>query len=437
MNTRFALIVCLLVLLACAAACKPNSAPSTPAEPPFPTMTPGRFLIAPLPPPANADDPGLSNPATAIALVSQPTPTPNLSVCPTPNESLTLPADPPAASLLDTTLVDFLSDGGTLVALESSLRAWGMITGEAGGTRGDIDLTGEGVPEIILRYAANGEGVLLIVGCIDGHMIDRYRASYGAGVPEIISYADANANGVPDLLFAAQVCDAEGTCQYRAQMVTWQPERGRFVNLISDPLINDTPPTLEDIDNDRVGEIIARQNSPGDETTGPLRTGYTAWDWDGQSYVRAVTRLDPPRFRVQAVQEADTDFRAEQYQDSIPLYQQAADDPALENWLPDDDVTLKAYALFRLLVVYSYEEDARRVEIQGRLLSEYPDPAAAPPYVQMGLEFWNALQVTNNMHAACGKALEVAANRLDAVGLLNRYGTRAPFFYDTTSLCPF
>lgn len=433
MNTRLALVLCFAALLV--ASCRPAAVTVTPAAPPFPTVTPGRFMQAALPAPANPGDPLQSNPATAIAMVSQPTPTPNLTSCPPVNEALSLPPDPPPSGLIDTTLADFLTDGGTLVALESGLRQWDMIDGDQGGTQGDLDLTGEGIAETVIRYAANGEGVLLIVGCIDGRIIDRYRASYGATAPQIISATDANFNSIPDLLFAAQVCDSDGACLYRAQMVTWQPDRGRFVNLIGEPLLNTELPALEDIDSDRVGEILARQSETGDATTGPLRTGYTAWDWDGSSYVASVIQLDPPRYRIQAIQEADAAFSAGNYENAITLLQFAADEPTLQDWMPDDAVTLKAYALYRLLLAYSAVEDPRRIEVQGRLLSEYPDTAAAPPYVEMGLEFWNGMQVTNNLRASCGEALEVVSVRMDAVGLLNRYGTRAPL-YDAASLCP-
>jgi len=425
------LVICLFGLIALAA-CQPST-PATPSVAPFPTVTVGRVIEAVLPPRLDAGNAALSNPATALALASRPTPTPNVTACPTPNAGMMLAADRPSADRLDTALLRFLAEGGTLVTLETGLRAWGVIT-NVGGVRGDLDLTGEGTPEIIIRYAIDNEGILLIVGCLEGGVIDRYRAVIGQPPPDIISIVDANVNGLPDLLFSGQTCDP--SCTYRAQMVTWLPAQGRFVNLIADPLINGTPPTLEDIDDDRVGEVVARQISPGDATTGPLRTGMTVWDWDGASYVRSITQLDPPRFRIQALHEADAAFAVQDFAQAIALYQRAADDPALENWLPDDAVTLKAYALYRLLITTAYTDDSQRVGFQARLLTEYPDVAAAPPYVQMGLEFANGLQVTNNLRAGCGEVLEVVNARLDAVGLLNRYGSSAPV-YTLADLCPF
>jgi hypothetical protein len=54
----------------------------------------------------------------------------------------------------------------------------------------------------------------------------------------------------------------------------------------------------------------------------------------------------------------------------------------------------------------------------------------------MALDFWNALQVTNNLHSACLRAQEVVTARPDALELLNRYGSRSPS-YAATDLCPF
>ncbi len=67
---------------------------------------------------------------------------------------------------------------------------------------------------------------------------------------------------------------------------------------------------------------------------------------------------------------------------------------------------------------------------------DLPDTAAAPPYAQMALEFWNAFQITNNLHSACLKAQEVILARPEALSLLNRYGSRSPT-YTATDLCPF
>lgn len=423
-----------MLLCAALASCTPTPPMPTADAPRFPTVTPGRVLRAPVPPPdSGALD--LGAPAAALAAARLPSATPDLATCPAPDESLTLPASAPPAPLLDSAIIGFLSDGGTLVALEGGLRGWGAIDAD-GGARGDLDLTGEGTNEFIVLYRTGDEGVLLIVGCVNGRAIDRYRVTLSESIPQIIGANDANADGVPDLLFAARSCPAGETCVYQAQMVTWERDRGRFVNLISDALVNAEPPTLEDIDDDRIDEIIARTSGTGDATSGPIRTGYTVWDWDGSSYVRTITQLDPPRYRIQALHAADSALEAASYDEAIALYLRAVDDPALEDWLPDDALTLRAYALYRLLIAYAASDDPRADAVQARLIVDYPDLNAAPPYAAMGLEFWNGFTVTGSISAGCGEAREVAAARLDAVGLLNRYGAESPL-YTTAALCPF
>lgn len=424
------MIIALALLLA---ACGPRPAPAPPAAPPFPSITPGAVLRAPIPP-LNAID--LGPPSAAVAAARPPSATPDLATCPPPNPSLALAPSPPPTGQIEPALVAFLNAGGTPAALRAGLAAWGVAGDGVGGVYDDLDLTGEGANEIIISYLAGGEGALLIVGCVAGAAIDRYRAALAETAPQIISAQDANLDGAIDLLFAAQTCPPGAACLYRVQLVTWAQGRGRFVNLISDGMTSDSLPTLDDIDSDRISEIIARQADSGDAARGPRRTGFTAWDWDGASYRRALTQLDPPRYRIQAVHDADAAFESGAFDEAISLYRQAADDSALEDWLPDDGVTLRAYALYRLMVAYAAASDPRAEGVQQRLLADYPDVAAAPVYVAMGLEFWNGLDVTGSLSAACGEALDVVAARLEAVGLLNRYGAEAPA-YTAGALCPF
>jgi hypothetical protein len=314
------------------------------------------------------------------------------------------------------------------------LRQRWNVLGDQGIVRGDIDLTGEGAPEVVMTYNTPDEGgVLLIDGCIDGRYLTRYQAALGGAIPQILNVSDMNFNSIPELLFTSQDCTA--TCIYRTQMVTWNPERGRFINLLAGAISSDTVPSAEDIDSDQVRELIVRFDTDGDATTGPLRTGFTVYDWNGIGYVQSITQLNPPRFRIQVIHTADSAFAAEHMDEAIALYNLALD-PALENWYNDDNITLQAYGLYRLLIAYAFTEDDRLLGTQQTIQTTYPDPAAAPPYAQMALEFWNALQITNNLHSACLRAQEVIIARPDALGLLNRYGTRSPT-YEAADLCPF
>jgi hypothetical protein len=343
---------------------------------------------------------------------------------------------PPNARLMDDAIARFLSDGGTAVALESILRdQWGVL-GDLGTVRGDVDLTGEGTPEIIIAYRTPDEGgVLLIEGCIDGRYLTRYQAALGGDIPIADNIGDLNHNGIPELLFSSQDCREE-PCVYHTQALTWNVERGRFVNLLGGAITSDQIPSLQDIDNDLVSELIVRFDNSGNAQTVPQRTGFTVYDWNGISYVESITQLNPPRFRIQVIQEADQAFAAQNMADAIALYNLSLGSADLENWYNDDATTLRAYTLYRLLLAYAFTEDDRRVDVQLTIQTSYPDPATAPPYAQMALDFWTAVQVTNNLHSACLRAQEVTLTRPDALDLLNRYGSRSPT-YAAADLCPF
>ncbi len=427
----------LLILLLLIAACQ-SSAPTAdaPTTIPFPTMTPGHVIEGALPPALAVPLNGLSNPATAIALANRPTATPNYRSCPDPSDAATLdPIEPANAHLMDDAIARFLSNGGTVARLESTLRDDWKVLGDQGIVRGDIDLTGEGTAEIILTYDTPDEGgVLLIEGCIDGRYLTRYQAALGGDIPQILTVGDLNYNGIPELLFSSKDCSS--ACVYHTQMVTWNPDRGRFVNLLGGAITSDEVPVVQDTDNDQVSELIVRFEDDGNAQTGPLRTGYTLYDWNGVGYVQSITQLNPPRFRIQVIQEADAAFSAQNMDEAIGLYNLSLSSSDLENWYNDDADTLKAYALYRLLIAYSFTEDDRRLDTQQTLQQTYPDLTAAPPYAQMATDFWNAVQVTNNLHSACLEAQQDVITRPEALTLLNRYGSRSPT-YTATDLCPF
>jgi len=177
-----------------------------------------------------------------------------------------------------------------------------------------------------MSYVAPVEGgTLVIAGCEEGHYVVRYETVADEPfAPEILVLGDINHNSVNDVVFATQRCDEDDEeCVYRTQVITWEAEMRRFVSLLSQTITSDELPEVIDTDNDQVSEILIRLESNGTDSTGPLRTGINIYDWDGSVYVLSIVQLDPPRFRVQIVHEADRYFAARQWDDAINLYQLA------------------------------------------------------------------------------------------------------------------
>ncbi|GAB4521322.1 MAG: hypothetical protein OHK0046_32560 [Anaerolineae bacterium] len=431
-------ILCLLLL----AACQSNSAaPPRITIIPFPTVTPGVEVRGVLSTPDRAILEGLANPATVAALAAQPSPTPDLRACPTENPDLQLTAAlPRTGEQMRTVLVDFLSEGGTVAALEDTLRnAWDVL-GESGEVRDDLDLTGEGAPEIVLSYSAPEGGTLVILGCEAGRFMSRYESlSDALDAPVALLFGDMNRDQRPDVLFTSTACDENADCQLRTQLVTWRADRGRFVSLLNASILSENAPEVTDIDNDQVNEIIIRQANRGTEATGPLRTGVNIYDWNGEVYVLSIVQPDPVRYRVQLIHEADRYFAEQNMTQAQLLYQEALTDAELRDWLDEEEPILRSYIYYRLMLLTAFLDDGGELlpEVYNSILEAFPDPTTAPIYVDLSRVFLEAYQSNSgDLSAACSAMQNVIAAQPAAVDLLNRYGSRSPT-YTPRDLCPF
>ncbi|MCB9450043.1 MAG: hypothetical protein H6672_01305 [Anaerolineaceae bacterium] len=433
----------LLTLVVILAACQPESVTVAPFSTavPFPTVTPGQLLhgILPTPDALRGNGGALANPATAMALANRATPTPQYGVCP-PGAEPPFPSQPTAQQDRVTAIARFLSDGGSIPALDTLLYdQWGLLD-ETSTFRSDLDFTGGGTGNILLAYTTpETGGALLVLGCANGRYIPLYDVLTGGDFsPQIIFIGDMNYDGVTDLLYTAYGCSTTSSedCTYETQLLTWDQGSGRFTSLFSRPITSAEPPTPSDIDSDQVQEVVVRLTNTGTAATGPLRTGVNIYDWNGVAYVLSITQLDPPRFKIQVIHEADDAFNRLEIEDAVSLYELANSDSGLRYWFNDEPDILRSYALYRLVVAFAYTEDDRLLPTYQAALQNELDPATAPVYTLMTTAFWDAFQSSYNMHSACAAVQSVIAVRPEAVGLLNRYGSRSPT-YTAGDLCPF
>jgi tetratricopeptide (TPR) repeat protein len=438
MVRRLCLLSALCVVFA---ACQPQpNAEQLPTPIPFPTVTPGRLVRGLLPTLAAAPDGGssrLANPATAVALANLPTATPDYAACPAQAD----PEPPPrplTGQEATAAITRFVSDGGSADALTGLLRdGWGLL-GENGIVRADLDFIGVGAPQLLLAYNAPGDGgTLLVLGCANGRYAPLYQSITGS-MPQIIFAGDMTYNSRAELLFASRQCSAENPddCAYRTLLMAWDGYEGRFINLLNAAISSVELPTASDVDGDQVLEVAVRLTSTGTSTTGPLRTGLNIYDWNGQYYALSVVQLDPPRFLVQVIHEADRAFRRADFQQAISLFELARGDTGLRFWFNDEPALLRSYTLYRLVLLYAYTDQTEKaLGAFQAALDSFPPPAA-PVYAEMITAFWNTFQTTNNLNSACRDVQAIITARPEAVGLLNRYGSRSPV-YTAADLCPF
>lgn len=440
-STFFTLLI--LILTACQTQAP---AQTVPTDIPFPTMTAGSAFTGNLP--SNdilISDAQLANPATIEANAARPSPTPNLRSCPAQSGGLSLAVLPESAADANDAIANFLTLGGTLTDLEDQLLNDWDVLGDDGFIRSDTDMTGEGMPDVIVSYTGPTDlGVLGIFTCSNGEYIPRYQiVSEGTAPPNLTWLGDINRNGLNDLVYSALSCDEDETCEYATQVVTWERDRGRFVNLVDGRITSFTIPTLNDIDNDDVAEIVVTLDNRGTSATGPLRTGINIYDWNGSVYTLSIIQLDSPRYRIQLVHQADRLFGRLQPEQAVDLYLQAIDEEEeLGYWFNNGEAVVTAYVLYRLILTHSYSGDFEARETVVNALEEtYPieentDPANFPVYIEMAYAFLSGWEATNNLSNACALVQGVIENRPEALDLLNRYGSRSPQ-YTESDLCPF
>lgn len=435
------LFATLWLLIALLAACAPTAPAAAPTVIPFPTVTPGRLVRGILPlvnaPPVENSGQGLANPATAVALANLPTPTPNYAACPASGNP-DWPKLPSTGPESIAAITRFMSDGGAAAALNDHLRDDWNSLGEGGVVRADTDFMGSGAAQLVVTYQAPGDGgTLLILACANGRYAALYQAITGT-MPQLITMGDMNADGRADLLYSSQQCSAQNAddCAYRTLLLSWSGEDGRFVNLLNTTINSPMLPAASDTDNDRVLEIVVRMTDTGNRATGPLRTGLNVYDWNGQYYTLSIVQLDPPRFVIQVIHEADRAFERSESEQAISLFNLALNDTTLRYWFNDEPDLLKSYSLYRLLLLDAYtDEQQKALDTLQQTITLYPTPEN-PVYRALIDAFWNGWQTTNNLHSACQQVQAIISARPEAVDLLNRYGSRSPV-YTSGDLCPF
>lgn len=432
------------MLISLMSACQTPAPTAIIDEARFPTMTPGQAIVGILDSPANQAGQGeFNNPATAVAETNALTPTPNYNACPFATGEVSLdkrPEDNNGAQAI----ARFFTFGGTVEALKEQLAEDWDAFDEDSFVRDNVDLTGEGKSEIIIAYNAPGDvGTLLILGCESGeYKIWLEAIADGTKAPQLIWTDDLNADGIIDLVYNRRVCLEADYCATQTHIINWDAASGRFVNLIDANLISETLPNLADMDNDQVTEIILQLDHNGTSKSGPLRTGVHVYDWNGSIYTLSIVQLDPPRYWIQWVQQADKLLIRGDYPNAIALYESSLNKEDLGNWFNNDPQILGVYSLFRLMQAYlATGNENAAAEIFVKLNEQVPldenttiDSLAI--YPRLTYTFWNVYQLEGRLNKACDAVLKIIDKEPEALNLLNRYGESSPQ-YKAQDLCPF
>jgi len=429
----------LLLAMILAAACQSADAPAvSPTRIPFPTVTLGSQVRGILSTQVRAQESVISA-ATIAAVSRQPTATPNIGQCPSPAD-VELPEPESDRDGIISAIITYLSAGGNVGDLRRTLdEEWGLFDDTAF-LWDNVDLTGEGVSEIVTSLSLEDGGVFLIFGCTSGTYALRYQANSDATEsPKVITVGDINRDFRNDLIFMNVVCDdVLEECSRRVQVIGWQPDQHRFASLLGTTVISRDDPRITDMDGDEVSEIVVDLNDDGNADTGPLRTGVAIYDWNGSAYILSIWQPDPPLYTIQIIHEADRYLLEGNAAQATQLYNTALTDEELDDWYSDELFLLPSYANYRLLLARTLAgEPVEQLQaIYNQLLASVPEGAPQNVYMQMGSAFWERYQATNDISAACEQVLVVVESQPEALERLNRYGSRSPV-YTAQDLCPF
>lgn len=438
-----------LLLAACGADVSPVGVTALP--PAEVTVTAGGMALlafaSPAPPTATPEPAEVPQSSTPAYLLTALPAGADFAECPQPGAPAPPPA-PPTYNLYATTINQFLSDGGMAPFLQAVLQEWGALTETSGLVTDAYDLTGDGVFETIVVAGdpynvtvSPQPGQLLVFACHEGGYRLLYASDYGPGygMPTILHVGDINADVQPELVFFQERCQS-GSCVQSAQVLTWKPLQEGFVTLNVDTVgATDGRFSIVDLDGDNVQEIMIQGGGiSSDASAGPPRSSTTVWDWNGLNYVRALTRLDPPLYRIHAIHDGDQFLAAGDTQEAARMYREALENPRLGTWnVPNEQVLLRGYAWFKLIVAYVLEgQTSAAQDALTRLNEENPDELTSNLFVPIANAFWGRYQSTGVLHDACIAAAEMMALNPESVLFLNSYGPANPI-YQIPDVCPF
>ena len=380
---------------------------------------------------------------------------------------LELTSKPQNSQSLEKNMLNFLNQFG-VIAFRTGLQK------SPGGNKFHItfqDLTGDGAQEILIPGLT-----LYIFGCADGQYQTLYKwKSSGLGATAVEQIKDINRNGLPELTLLLGAF-SQGGRMYG--VYEWDGQQ--FADLL--PLQNPDDPNsgivlteatgkihYADIDSNSIQDLILDSGLPDKKYSNglPLRNKTTYYQWNGTNYLPTFSKYSAPEFRFQAIQDGDLATAEQEYSKALDFYQQVilknslkAYSPEIAKYLktilfvthqpgtpapklpaPDEAESSKlaAYAYYRMVILHIKlgQADAAKTKYTT-LQTKYPTDNPGYPYAKMASAFWDEYEKSQRMSAACGAAINYAAEHPEMLTVLGSdyHGTQS-HKYIAADVCPF
>ena len=329
-----------------------------------------------------------------------------------------------------------------------------------------LDVTGDQVPEF-LYVELNYVGKPSVFSCRGGkfEILATLPGDY-----DFLEYAleteELNANGVPEII----VKGTSGASFPVTTIYLYEWNRQSFSVLGQATIKAMRQIQVIDADGNGTKEIFFSGDNPSCLSCSnfiPQRQRTITYGWNGSKFVEITNEYEPPEYRFQAVQDADSVVLSGKFDEAFRSYQEAISNEKLEWWSPErmlyeQDVTyrwipgitpvpepiedtteyprLAVYAYYRIMLlqlVQNQESDA--TVTYNTLQKEFGNDPYAYPYVEMASAFWEAYQSTaHSVYDGCAAAIQYAVEHPEIlIPLGSDYHGAQSHVYVPADVCPF
>lgn len=240
---------------------------------------------------------------------------------------------------------------------------------------------------------------------------------------KFLSQVTVNFNDLPDIVYIDSMCGAH-TCFYNLNIIEWNGKE--FVDLIEGDLVLPYSNYLI-----RLGQIIAISAGIASVGAGPQRAYTEIWKWNGETYKKTDEIFGPPIARVHLLHDADAQLEEGNLTSAIDLYRKTLDeDYPINKFVEESNYkkeAIKAYATFKLMVVYAVKGDVSEVKkYMAQLKANHIENTEGYLFVRFGEAFWDNYSHTNDVSSACQGVISQAKhitdiNNVIEVGYENSY----------------
>jgi len=424
----------------------------------IPTLTKAVSTLSPTPAlPKVTHTPRPSTP-TPTPILSPPitsTPSPPAECPESSDQTPAISPDAPGTTIVEIfepQILDYLNAGGSAEGLQAALSELtlteGKTTWQARTQVMTIDVTGDETPDVVmdLSFFETGQyaqGAVFVFTCQKGRYQGGAVAEMAGQVlsgsdpdPGIRAIEDMNGNKVPEIVFSyIEVIGTHANFTRAFRIIEW--DGAQFADLIQgDPshhnaaTVNNGDGAIHDTDGNGTQELvltngIGRYYADG----GPERPQTDTWAWDGSAFALASWEYEPPTYRFQAVQDGDDASLLGDYDKALASYERATLDEDLLGWSqgqlwpdsaygesptpapdPDERPRLNAYARYRIMLLHIVRGALSEAQlVYDTLQEEFPPDAAGHQYAKLATAFWIEYKASEDIAAACSKAIEHAA----------------------------